>query len=176
MHLIFGHRRVKAHHPIWVVVGIRRGTPVERRAAAMRNLTSHGPVRDGRQFRGFSVPSRRRPPSRAVRAAQWSGARDGSIGAGGKRQDRTALSCNRQRGRILWVRMFAAHGMGAPGDVRSADQKGRSMMGTVVFRGVPNQPESASRSASAAVSVGSSMVAAQAMWASGRIRRASAGR
>jgi hypothetical protein len=49
------------------------------------------------------------------------------------------------------------------------------MMGTVVSRGVPNQPESASRSASAAVSVGSSMVAAQAMWASGRIRRASAG-
>ncbi len=44
------------------------------------------------------------------------------------------------------------------------------------FRGVPNQPESASRSASAAVPVGSSMVAAQAMWASGRIRRASAGR
>jgi hypothetical protein len=37
------------------------------------------------------------------------------------------------------------------------------MMGTVVFRGVPNQPESASRSASAAVPVGSSMVAAQAM-------------
>jgi hypothetical protein len=36
------------------------------------------------------------------------------------------------------------------------------MMGTVVFRGVPNQPESASRSASAAVPVGSSMVAAQA--------------
>jgi hypothetical protein len=30
------------------------------------------------------------------------------------------------------------------------------MMGTVVSRGVPNQPESASRSASAAVSVGSS--------------------
>ena len=50
------------------------------------------------------------------------------------------------------------------------------MMGTVVFRGMPNQPESASRNASAAVSVGSSMVAAQAMWASGRIRRASAGR
>ena len=36
--------------------------------------------------------------------------------------------------------------------------------------------ESASRSAGAAVSAGSSMVAAQAMWASGRIRRASAGR
>ncbi len=35
------------------------------------------------------------------------------------------------------------------------------MMGTVVFRGVPNQPESAFRSASAAVSVGSSMVAAR---------------
>src|SRR3990172_99212 len=72
--------------------------------------------------------------------------------------------------------MFAAHGMGAPGDVRSADHEGRSMTGTVAFRGVPNQSESASRSASAAVSVGSSMVAAQAMWASGRIRRASAGR
>src|SRR3972149_4594992 len=50
------------------------------------------------------------------------------------------------------------------------------MMGIVDFRGVPNQPESASRSASAAVSVGSSMDAAQAMWASGRIRRASGGR
>ena len=31
------------------------------------------------------------------------------------------------------------------------------MIGTVVFRGVPNQQESASRSASAAVSVGSSL-------------------
>ena len=50
------------------------------------------------------------------------------------------------------------------------------MVGTVVFRGVPNQRESASRSAGEAVSAGSSMVAAQAMWASGRIRRASAGR
>ena len=45
------------------------------------------------------------------------------------------------------------------------------MIGTVVFRGVPNQQESASRSASAAVSAGSPVVAAQAMWASGRIRR-----
>jgi hypothetical protein len=61
-------------------------------------------------------------------------------------------------------------------DVRSADQEGRPMAGTVVFRGVPNQQESASRSASAAVSVGSSIVATQAMWASGRISRASAGR
>jgi hypothetical protein len=50
------------------------------------------------------------------------------------------------------------------------------MIGTVVFRGVPNQRGSASRSASAAVSAGSPVVAAQAMWASGRIRRASAGR
>src|SRR5438874_4738430 len=71
---------------------------------------------------------------------------------------------------------FAAHGMAAPGAVRSADQEGPSMVGTVGFSGVPNQPESASRSASEAVSVGSSMVAAQAMWTSGRIRRASAGR
>ena len=45
-----------------------------------------------------------------------------------------SLSCNRQRGRILWVRMFAGHGMGAPADVQSAEQEGRSMMGTVVFR------------------------------------------
>jgi hypothetical protein len=45
-------------------------------------------------------------------------------------------------------------------DVRSADQEGRPMVGTVVFRGVPNQQESPSRSASAAVSVGSSIVAA----------------
>ena len=50
------------------------------------------------------------------------------------------------------------------------------MVGTVVFRGVPNQQESASRSASAAVSVGSSIVATQAMWTSGRISRESAGR
>lgn len=49
------------------------------------------------------------------------------------------------------------------------------MEGTVVVRGVPNQLESASRSAGAAVLAGSSMVAAQARWASGRIRRASAG-
>jgi hypothetical protein len=67
--------------------------------------------------------------------------------------------------------MFAANGMSAPSDVRSADQEGRSMIGTVVFRGVPNQQESASHSASAAVSAGSPVVAAQAMWASGRIRR-----
>jgi hypothetical protein len=64
------------------------------------------------------------------------------------------MSCNRQPGRILRVVMFTANGLSAPGDVRSADQEGRSMMGTVVFRGVPNQPESASRSASAAVSAG----------------------
>ena len=43
-------------------------------------------------------------------------------------------------------------------------------------RGVPNQQESASRSAGAAVWAGSPVVAAQAMWASGRISRASAGR
>lgn len=49
------------------------------------------------------------------------------------------------------------------------------MEGTVVVRGVPNQLESASRSAGAAVLAGSSMVAAQARWASGRIRRTSAG-
>ncbi len=47
------------------------------------------------------------------------------------------------------------------------------MSGAVVVRGVPNQPESASRSAPAAASAGSPTVAAQAMWASGRIRRAS---
>ena len=50
------------------------------------------------------------------------------------------------------------------------------MMGNCRFQGVPNQPESASRSASAAVSADSSMIAAQAMWASRRIRRAWAGR
>ena len=50
------------------------------------------------------------------------------------------------------------------------------MMGSVVFRGVPNQRESASRSAGAAVPAGSPVAAAQAMWASGRISRASAGR
>ena len=59
----------------------------------------------------------------------------------------------------------------APAEARPADGGGRCR-----FQGVPNQPESASRSASAAVSVGSSMAAAQAMWASGRIRRVSAGR
>jgi len=61
-------------------------------------------------------------------------------------------------------------------DVRPADQEGWPMVGTVVFRGVQNQQESASRSASAAVSVGSSIVATQAMWTSGRISRESAGR
>jgi hypothetical protein len=43
-------------------------------------------------------------------------------------------------------------------------------------RGAPNQPERASRSPGAAVPAGSPMAAAQAMWASGRISRASAGR
>ncbi|GAA1189645.1 hypothetical protein GCM10009608_26710 [Pseudonocardia alaniniphila] len=42
------------------------------------------------------------------------------------------------------------------------------MSGTVVHRGAPNQPESASHSVDAAVSAGSSMVAAQAIWPSGR--------
>ena len=51
----------------------------------------------------------------------------------------------------------------AVGDVRWADQEGRSMMGTVVFRGAPNQLQSASRSAVAAVPAGSPVVAAQAM-------------
>jgi hypothetical protein len=51
----------------------------------------------------------------------------------------------------------------AVGDVRWADQEGRSMMGTVVFRGAPNQLQSASRSAVAAVPTGSPVVAAQAM-------------
>jgi len=50
------------------------------------------------------------------------------------------------------------------------------MVGAVVVRGVPKQSESASGRAGAAVSVDSSTVAAQAMWASGRIRSASAGR
>ena len=51
----------------------------------------------------------------------------------------------------------------AVGYVRWADQEGRSMMGTVVFRGAPNQLQSASRSAVAAVSAGSPVVAAQAI-------------
>ena len=51
----------------------------------------------------------------------------------------------------------------AVGDVRWADQEGRSMMGTVVFRGAPNQVQSASRSVVAAVPAGSPVVAAQAM-------------
>ena len=59
-------------------------------------------------------------------------------------------------------------------ELTSADEA--LVVESVVFGDVPNQQESASRSASAAVSAGSSMVAAQAMWASGRIRRASAGR
>ena len=43
-------------------------------------------------------------------------------------------------------------------------------------RGAPNQQERASRSAGAAVPAGSPVAAAQAMWASGRISSASAGR
>jgi hypothetical protein len=50
------------------------------------------------------------------------------------------------------------------------------MMGAVVFRGAPNQLQSASRSAGALVPTGSPVAAAQAMWTSGRISRALAGR
>ena len=57
----------------------------------------------------------------------------------------------------------------------SAGQQARLMTGTVVFRGAPSQPESASRSAGAAVPTGSPVATAQAMHASGRIRTASAG-
>lgn len=64
----------------------------------------------------------------------------------------------------------------AHADVRSAGQQGGPMRDAVVFRGVPNHPESAACSTGTAVSVGSPVLTAQATWASGRIRRASAGR
>jgi hypothetical protein len=83
------------------------------------------------------------------------------------------VSCNRQRGRILRAGMRQPAGCVLL--AFSAGQEVRLMTGTVVFRGAPSQPESASRSAGSAVPAGSLVAAAQAMHASGRIRTASAG-
>ena len=107
----------------------------------------------------------------------------GIVGVGDPRQRLMALAATGRPGRcgrhpvclaaVPAPDQPACHGLIIPAITIPAPvrQAGSGLAGAV-----PNQRESASRSAGTAVPAGSPVAAAQAMWASGRISRASAGR